>query len=82
MWKNGEIAVEFVYKKNYGSYGIKRKWLNRNFVEEEKIIIEKIHKIPNLQERLESFYQKTLDQIGHIDSEEANTGDPKGNEIS
>lgn len=52
------------------------------FVEEEKIIIERIHKIPNLQERLESFYQKPIDQIGHIDSEEANTGVPKGNEIS
>lgn len=48
-----------------------------------KMTIEKINrpKYLNLQERLESFYNKPLDEIYIESTPEVEVGDPKGNEI-
>ena len=48
-----------------------------------KMTIEKINKpkYPNLQERLEAFYKKPLDEIYVESTQELDVGDPKGNEI-
>lgn len=48
-----------------------------------KMTIEKINKpkYPNLQERLEAFYEKPLDEIFVESTQEVDVGNPKGNEI-
>lgn len=48
-----------------------------------KMIIEKINKPKylNLQERLEAFYKKPIDEIFVESTQEVDVGDPKGNEI-
>ena len=48
-----------------------------------KMTIEKIYKPKylNLQERLEAFYKKPLDEIFVESTQEVDVGDPKGNEI-
>ena len=48
-----------------------------------KMTIEKINKPKylNLQERLESFYNKPIDEIYIESTQEVDVGDPKGNEI-
>ena len=48
-----------------------------------KMTIEKINKpkYPNLQERLEAFYKKPLDEIYVESTQEVDVGNPKGNEI-
>lgn len=52
-------------------------------IDNGKIIIEKISKpkYPNLLERLEAYYGKTIDEIYVEDSHEIDTGVPEGNEI-
>ena len=48
-----------------------------------KMTIEKINKPKylNLQERLEAFYNKPIDEIYVECTQEVDVGDPKGNEI-
>ena len=48
-----------------------------------KMTIEKINtpKYLNLQERLEAFYKKPIDEIYVESTQEVDVGDPKGNEI-
>lgn len=48
-----------------------------------KMTIEKINKPKylNLQERLEAFYNKPIDEIYVESTQEVDAGDPKGNEI-
>ena len=48
-----------------------------------KLIIEKINKpkYKNLQERLEMFYQKNIDDIYVESTQEIDTGNPVGNEL-
>lgn len=48
----------------------------------EKMIIEKTNKLKylNLQERLESFYNKPIDEIYVESTQEVDVGDPVGNE--
>ncbi len=48
-----------------------------------KMTIEKINKTKylNLQERLESFYNKPIDEIYIESTQEVDAGDPVGNEI-
>ena len=49
----------------------------------EKMIIEKTNKLKylNLQERLESFYNKPIDEIYVESTQEVDVGDSKGDEI-
>ena len=48
-----------------------------------KMTIEKVSKpkYPNLQERLESFYNKPLDKIYIESTQEVDVDTPKGNEV-
>ena len=48
-----------------------------------KMTVEKVDKPKylNLQERLEAFYKRPLDEIYVESEQEVNVGDPKGNEI-
>lgn len=48
-----------------------------------KMVIEKINKPQylNLQERLETFYKRPIDEIYVESTQEVDVGDPKGNEI-
>ena len=48
-----------------------------------KMTIEKINKPKylNLQERLEAFYKRPIDEIYVESTQEVDVGDPKGNEI-
>ncbi len=48
-----------------------------------KMTVEKINKPKylNLKERLESFYEKPIDEIYVESTQEVDVGDPKGNEI-
>ena len=52
-------------------------------VEKGKIVIEKIHnpKYSSLQDRLEAFYNKPIDEIFVENTEEIATGKPVGNEV-
>lgn len=48
-----------------------------------KMTIEKVNKpkYTNLQERLEAFYKRPIEEIYVESTEEVDVGDPKGNEI-
>ena len=48
-----------------------------------KMTVEKINKPKylNLQERLEAFYKRPIDEIYVESTQEVDVGDPKGNEI-
>ncbi|MCH5333298.1 MAG: AbrB/MazE/SpoVT family DNA-binding domain-containing protein [Agathobacter sp.] len=48
-----------------------------------KMTIEKVNKPKylNLEERLEAFYQRPIDEIYVESTQEVDVGDPKGNEI-
>lgn len=50
---------------------------------DEKMIIEKVNKPKylNLQERLEAFYKRPIEEIYVESTQEVDVGEPKGNEI-